>query len=56
MREAERVTEVIHLVQELEKNDLKHENELKSSDQPLYTQVIDTFLPNSDGCLCFIAT
>ena len=39
----------ITLVQECEKNALKHGNELKSSDQPLYTQVIDTFPPNSNS-------
>ena len=49
MRAAHRVAEAITLLQEREKNALKHENELKSSDQPLYTQVIDTFPPNSDS-------
>ena len=49
LRAAERVAEAITLLQEREKNALKHENELKSSDQPLYTQVIDTFPLNSDS-------
>jgi hypothetical protein len=49
LRDDERVVESITLLQEREKNTLKHENELKSSDQPLYTQVIDTFPPNSDS-------
>ncbi len=35
LREAERVVEAITLLQEREKNAPKHENELKSSDQPL---------------------
>jgi hypothetical protein len=35
LREAERVVESITLLQEREKNTPKHENELKSSDQPL---------------------
>ncbi len=41
--------ETITLLQEREKNALKNENELKSPDQPLYRQVIDTFPPNEDS-------
>ena len=48
-RATERVVETITLLQEREKNALKNENELKSPDQPLYTQVIDTFPPNADS-------
>jgi hypothetical protein len=44
LRAAERVAETITLLQEREKNLQKQEKELKSADQPLYIQVIDTFL------------
>ena len=49
LRATERVAEAIPLFQEREKNVQKQEKELKSADQPLYIQVIDTFPPNSDS-------
>ncbi len=49
LRATERVAEAITLLQEREKNVQKQEKELKSSDQPLYIQVIDTFPPNPDS-------